>query len=247
MSKFKKCFLVLMLGVFTVLGYFAPTILSNGSDRMNETTKMQMQFSSLDLTGRSVSNVVERMKLIREVSSPVILESEEYLSDEYYQKTLDEINLLLSNLDIPFEVESTMIIDAQLFYYMDILDSSKAILAWEFIILDSSKDIWISTIVDDAAGQVLSLFVNDINGSSELSISTDRFDAILKNYMEYLTIGSNYSVSQAESNYAAYNDPDEPNTLATPHTFEIEINKDSISCIINAAYSENGFYINYNN
>ena len=247
MSKFKKCSLVLLLAAFTVLGYFAPTILSNGSDKQAEATKTQMHFSSLDLTGRSVSSIVEKMKLIREVSSPVILEAEEYLSDEYYQNTLDEINLLLANLEIPLVVEDTMIVDAQLYYYLDILDSSKAILAWEFVIVDTQKDVWISMTKDDATGQVLSLFVHDINGSLELSISADRFDTILKSYMEYLTLDSNYSVTKTENNYAVSRDRSDPNLLDKPCTFEIEIDKDGISCIINGGYNENVFYINYNN
>lgn len=245
MSKFKKCFIVLLLGVFTIVGYFSPTVIANNADHQDEATKTQMEFSSIDLAGHSVSNVVEKMKLIQEISSPVILETEKYLSDNFYQNTLDEMTMLLAKLGVPFDSENVVFSDAQFICYLDVLDSSKAILVWEVVMVDSQNDVWISITVDDVTGQILSLFINDLSGSLELSISMDRFDTILQSYMEYLVVDG-YSVSSTESSQIMKGDLSDPDNLVNSKNFEIEINKEGNICIINAAYSENGFYFNYN-
>lgn len=242
MSKAKKVSIVFLLGIFTVLGYFLPTLLSNYTDYQNSVSRTEMQFSTLDLTGRNITNIIDKMDLIQQVTYPVTLDTEKYLTDEYCETVVEEINTLLSDLEIPIYTSDQMITKADFVYYLDILDSSKAILAWNFSILNSEKDIYISVTVDDSNGQILSIFVNDISGSLNMTISGQDFDRIVQSYMEYLSI-TEYSVSG--NGKTVYYDTSVVDRLNNSKDFEIRISKDSHVCTINASYSDNGFCINY--
>lgn len=241
MNRMKHMVVATTISLTVIVGFLSPTILAGYTDSQEMIQQEKMNFELKEPIDKASYGIVDRLRLMQEVTSPVKLTFDDSKSDEKAQEVLRELEKLFSIMQMPIDLSRTEIDAQQLYYYMDSTNKEKGLMAWYIEIIDPVTDFQVEVTADDNEGRILSILVNDRCDYYQLSITKESFKQTISYYLKYLGI-EEYTILEGDNDAFIYKENNGSNELE----YRIKICEQNSSCEIRTNYNKFGFAINWN-